>query len=218
MKFKAAIFDVDGTLVNSMTAIAAGFLLWAVKNRVFIGIKTIKKMRDMTFFESAEYISENHLKNKTPEQIFNEWKNMATNFYSKHIRLRRGVKKYLSYLHENGIKLGIATSSFPEAVEGVLKHNGIWEYFSATSFSDEVGKDKSNPDIYLLCAERLGVEPADCIVFEDIFYSMQGVRGAGMRFVGVYDMMSRKNWGEMQRLSDYSLKSFTQEELLWKIK
>jgi len=218
LKFKAAIFDVDGTLVNSMTAIAAGFLLWAFKNRVFIGVKTIKIMRDMTFFESAEYISKNHLKDRTPEEIFNDWKRMATNFYSKHIKLRRGVKKYLKHLHENGIVLGIATSSFPEAVEGVLKYNGVRDFFSATAFSDEVKKDKSNPDIYLLCAERLGVEPEDCIVFEDIFYALKGVRAAGMRFVGVYDRMSRKNQDEMRKLSDFYIKDFTQEDLLWEIK
>jgi HAD superfamily hydrolase (TIGR01509 family) len=85
-------------------------------------------------------------------------------------------------LNDRGLKLGMATSCFPAACEAVLRLHGLRDYFQVIVYSDEVGRDKTFPDIYLICAQRLGVAPEDCMVFEDFTGAFPCLRSAGFFF------------------------------------
>jgi beta-phosphoglucomutase-like phosphatase (HAD superfamily) len=105
-------------------------------------------------------------------------------------------------LYGAGLKLAVVTSCFPAACEAVLKRHGLRTFFSAVLYTDEVSKDKSFPDIWLAAAERLGQEPARCVVFEDAYYALRGVRAAGMALAAVYDN-TNKDWELMKAEADW---------------
>ena len=93
-------------------------------------------------------------------------------------------------LKELGIKIGLATSSSMHLLTTTLKSNNAFELFDAITVTDEVEKSKSNPDIYLLAAKKLGVNSCECMVFEDIIAAVYGAKLAGMKVTGVYDKYS----------------------------
>ena len=78
-------------------------------------------------------------------------------------------------------QLGTATSLPRMLAEPALKNNRIYHLFDAFTTTDEAGRSKEYPDVYLLAAKRLGVPPGNCIVFEDILPGIKAVRAAGMR-------------------------------------
>jgi beta-phosphoglucomutase-like phosphatase (HAD superfamily) len=105
------------------------------------------------------------------------------------------------------MKLGIATSCFPAACESVLSRHGIRDYFSAVVYTDSVSRNKSFPDIFLACAEKLGVAPKDCVVFEDLYTTLSGIRAAGMGAIAVYDDSGAADWEKFKREADYAVMS-----------
>ena len=127
---------------------------------------------------------------------------MAFDHYSNNVKLKPGVLEYLQYLKNNNIKIGLASSSNLTLIEAVLKSNGIYSYFDAITTTDEAKKDKSNPDVYLLAAKKLNIQPADCVVFEDIVAAVKGAKLANMKVIAVYDDASKDNKDILSKLAD----------------
>lgn len=187
---KAAIFDMDGTLIDSMgvwTKIDIDFL----EKRGFQVPQNLKSsIEHLTFLECAEYFKEKFALQDTLQEIMDEWNEMAKDAYEYNIRLKPGVKEYLNLLKTLGIKLSIATSNTLSLIEKVLKSNEIYCFFDSITTVDEVTRGKNFPDIYLLAAKKLGVLPTECIVFEDILPAVLGAKAAGMKVIGVNDAYS----------------------------
>ena len=121
----------------------------------------------------------------------NTWNEMAYNHYKNNVKLKDNALEFLMKLKASGIKIGLATSNSIPLLEATLKSNKAYDLFDAITVTDEVNKSKSNPDIYLLAAQKLGVEPENCIVFEDIIAAARGAKLAGMKVIGVYDEHSK---------------------------
>ena len=123
---KAAIFDMDGTLIDSMgvwTKIDIDFL----EKRGFQVPKDLKSnIEHLTFLECAEYFKRNFMLQDTLQEIMDEWNEMAKDAYEYNIKLKPGVKEYLSLLKTLDIKLSIATSNTLSLIEKVLKSNEIF--------------------------------------------------------------------------------------------
>ena len=189
---KAAIFDLDGTLVDSMW-------VWGkidedyFKNRNMdlpANLKT--QIEHLSFDETAAYFKSNFGILDTIEEIKKEWTDFAYVEYLNNVKLKPGVIEFLSLLKTLNIKIGLATSNSKSLLEAVLKANGIYHYFDSITLTDEVSRGKNFPDVYLLAAEKLGVKPEECIVFEDILPAVKGAKAAGMKVVGVYDDFSKE--------------------------
>lgn len=205
-----AIFDIDGTLLDSMS-------LWSVitgkmlAERGFESDETlIKKLQDMTLPTACEYMKNYYNISESTEEIMNDAKRIASEEYYYNIPMKDGAKEYLIKLKNSGVRLAVATSGFPELAEAALKRCGVWELFDAKAYSFETGKDKSNPDIYLLAAERMGVEPEKCTVFEDILPAIYGAKKAGMKTVAVYDPTGEHISGELKREADRYIMSWSE--------
>jgi HAD superfamily hydrolase (TIGR01509 family) len=128
---------------------------------------------------------------------------MAWEKYREEVPLKEGVKEFLSYLRQNNIPAGIATSNSRELVDLVIDSHNMKGYFSSIRTSCEVAKGKPSPDIYLLVAEDLGVAPQKCLVFEDVLQGVMAGKNADMKVCAVYDEYSEKDMEEKKRLSDY---------------
>lgn len=187
---KAAIFDLDGTLVDSMWVweqIDIDFL----KSKGYTPPKDLKDdITHLTFNQTAEYFKNRFNLSDSIDEITDTWHNMAYSFYSSKVKLKPGVISFLNKLKSLDIKIGLATSNSIPLLEATLKNNGIYHLFDAITVTEEVKKSKENPDVYLLCANKLNVPPENCVVFEDIIAAVKGAKLAGMKVIGVYDKAS----------------------------
>lgn len=214
---QAVIFDVDGTLVDSMG-------MWHDIDVEYFQVLGLpmpptlgKDIEGMSFTETAVYFKETfQLEDKSIEDIKLDWARMAHEKYLYEIQAKPGAKKYFSFLKERGIKTGIATSNDRTLAMAALSPHGFLEKADSICTGGEVEKGKPAPDIYLKVAEDLGVAPENCLVFEDIPNGMRAGKAAGMTVIGVKDSRSADYMDEIMEICDYFIQDF-QEMLEEKI-
>ena len=206
----AVIFDLDGTLVDSMW-------MWRQIDIEFLGERGIalpedlqQKIEGMSFRETAVYMQERFQLKETAEELMDIWNKMAFEKYKNEVPLKRGIQKFLEHLKACQIKMGIATSNSPLLVETVLKAQGIFEYFDSIHTANEVEKGKPAPDIYLLVAKDLGVEPEKCLIFEDIVQGIMAGKNAGMTTCAIYDDYSKDDDENKRATADYYIEDYEQ--------
>ena len=200
--FKGAIFDLDGTLIDSMDVWEKIDIKFLEKRNISIPKDYIEKVNDMSFKEVAKYTIERFGLKENEDDSIKEWNEMALFEYSNNIKLKPNVKEYLQKLKTNNIKIGLATSSPRELYEVVLKNNKIYDYFDTFTSLQDVKRDKNYPDIYLLTAKKLEVNIYDCVVFEDILVAINTLKKANFKVIGVYDKYSIKDIKEIKASSD----------------
>lgn len=205
----AVIFDLDGSLVDSMW-------LWRAIDIEYLGRYGISlpedlqsKIEGMSFHETAIYFKENFGIPDTLDQIKEDWNRMAWDKYANEVPLKPGIPVFLKECKRRGIRLGIATSNSRELVENVIGVHGLNDYFSCIMTGSDVEKGKPAPDIYLAVAERLKTAPARCLVFEDIVPGIQAGRNAGMRVCAVEDEYSHYDRERKISCSDYYIEDYT---------
>ncbi len=207
---KAAIFDLDGTLVNS------GFVWHKVdvdffnKRGMDLPKDYIEKIASMSFKEMARFTKEEYNLEESIEDIITQWNELAKYEYINHVKLKEGAREILERLKTADFKIGLATATSDKLFVPCLENNGIYEYFDTYACGSEVKRSKEYPDIFLLCAERLGVNPQDCIVFEDVTKAVMGAKKAGMKTCGVYDNHTSHEWESIQKAADICVRSLAE--------
>lgn len=207
---KAAIFDLDGTLIDSMW-------IWDKIDKDYLAEKNIQvpenlnnEIAHLSFNQVAKYFKERFNLDDSLDEIKNSWNTMAYNHYSNNIKLKNGVKEFLDLLKSLNIKIALATSNSKELLEAALKSNGIYDYFDSITLTDEVSVGKHEPDVYLLAAKKLGVAPEDCLVFEDIIQAVRGAKKAGMKVIAVEDDRSLDDKEKLLIASDKFITDFSE--------
>ena len=209
---KAAIFDLDGTLIDSMWVWQQIDIDYLSKRGHAVPNNLNDEITHLSFTQTAEYFKNRFSIEDSVEEIMNTWNTMAFNHYENNVKLKIGALEYLHKLKRSGIKIGLATSNSMPLLTATLKNNNAFDLFDAITVTDEVKKSKSNPDIYLLAAKKLGVDPKDCMVFEDIIAAVEGAKLAGMKVTGVYDEHSKHQIDVLKKECDNYIYSY--EELL----
>ena len=133
---------------------------------------------------------------------------MAYEKYTTEVPLKEGAREFITSLKERKVKLGIGTSNGRELVDATLQALDIEQYFDSVHTSCEVETGKPSPDIYLLVAEDLGVDPSRCLVFEDVPNGILAGKNAGMRTCAVYDQYSRDQEDKKKEMADYYIDSY----------
>ncbi len=206
--FEAVIFDLDGSLVDSMW-------MWKAIDIEYLqgfGIEAPKDLQKeiggRSFVETAIYFKERFSIPDTIEKIGDDWNRMAFDKYTHEVPLKDGAFDFLKLCLEKGIKLGIASSNSTELIEQVLSSHDIRDKFLSIKSGTEVHKGKPAPDIYLLVAKELGVDPKKCLVFEDLVDGIKAARNAGMTVVAVSDDYSRHSDDLKKELSDLYIEDY----------
>ena len=199
---KAVIFDLDGSLVDSMW-------IWKQIDIDYLGRfgyelpETLQsEIEGMSFRETAIYIKERFQIDASIEEMMEDWNKMAWDKYMHEVPLKDGVSDFLLECKKRGILLGIASSNSRELVENVLGSLHIRELFSCIMTGSDVRRGKPAPDIYLEVADRLQVHPKDCLVFEDIVAGIMAGKSAGMTVYAVDDLYSAHQKAQKKELAD----------------
>lgn len=184
MEFKAAIFDFDGTLADSMWMWKKLAVSWAKKYGMVADDAFVNKIMYSTFEESVEYFIDNY--NIDLNKSLKSWTVKALFMYLFKVREVKGAKKYLERIKKSGRKIAVASNCSPGLCRIMLRKMGIYKYIDADVYSFRTGKGKNEPDIYLKAAELLAVKPEECMVYEDSPVAIEGVRRANMKLTGIY--------------------------------
>lgn len=206
----AIIFDMDGTLIDSMWVWESVDLDFYKKYKLKEPPEDFyQRMEGMSFTETAGLFLEVFpTLTQSLEEIKAEWIRMAFQKYTTEVTLKQGIREFLKEQKKRGLKLGIATSNGMELVTATLQALDIDKYFDSVHTSCEVEKGKPSPDIYLLVAGDLGVEPEKCLVFEDVPMGILAGKNAGMRTCAVEDAYSKAQDEKKRILADYYIKNY----------
>lgn len=199
---KAYIFDLDGTLLDSMGLREQIDIEFLTKRGFEVPTDYIDAISSRSFSEAAEYTIERFALSDSVDELVREWNDTAVYAYRNKVYLKSGAKEYLFALKAQGAKLGVATSLPAALYEPALRNNGIIDLFDIICSTDEVGHGKTKPDIFLFAAQKLSVAPSDCIMFEDIPQAVKSAKQAGMTVYGVYDNSSKEHWTLIKQIAD----------------
>lgn len=209
---KAVLFDLDGTLVESMSMWGDIDVDYLEKFHIPVPEGLQKAIEGLSMYQTAVYFKDNFAIEDSLEEIMDEWNRMAYEKYTTEIPLKPGARAFLNGLKDKNIPCGIATSNSRILTEAILKSHQVESYFSVMVTGDEITNGKPDPEVYLEAANKLGVAPEHCLVFEDIPFGIIAGKRAGMTVCAVEDAYSMKDMEEKIRLADFYIKSY--EELL----
>lgn len=206
---KAVIFDMDGSLVDSMW-------IWTEVDRIFMDKYHLvqpddfyKAIEGLSYTETAQYFVDTFPgMGRTTDQVKKEWQDMTLDLYATKVFPKPGAVQFLEAMKERGVLLGIATSNDRTIAETALDARGLSSYFTSVRTSCEVATGKPAPDVYLKVAEDLQVSPKECLVFEDVPNGILAGKNAGMEVCAVDDLFSRKYDAEKRRLADYFIHDY----------
>lgn len=209
MDKKYAIFDMDGTLVDSMSYwnnLAGEFL--EGKGVAHVPREVIEKIKVMTITESAALFIDEFNLTGTPETVVAEMNAMMDEHYRRDIPLKSGVKEYLDSLHEKGVEMCVASATAEHLMEACLKRVGVMKYFKFLLSCETVGVGKHRADVYFEAAKRLQAKPCDTAVYEDAIYAASTAKKAGFYVIGVYDDSAKLRWKDIEDLADEAIREF----------
>ena len=208
VNFKGAIFDLDGTLLDSMGIWADIDKRFLAKRGIALPDDYMEKVTPMNYQQASEYTIQRFQLVEEKEEIIREWVQMSFDAYRFEIKLKPFVKEYLTFLKHRGVKLAVATAQTPELYEPTLKNNGVFELFDVFTNLSQVQHGKGFPDIYILAAQRLKLAPQSCMVFEDIYAGICGAKAGGFHTCGVHDPYSAYEKDKIESLADVYINSF----------
>lgn len=210
---RGAIFDVDGTLLDSM-------YLWDRVGEDYLQGKGIaplpdmeERVRTMSMMQIAQYCQQAYGMTEPAQQIIDEINGMVLEKYRNEVQPKPGVKALLSMLREKGVALAVATASDRCLIEEALERTGLLPYFDVFLTCSEVGAGKDSPAIFYAACKAMGTRPEETVLFEDSLYSMKTAKKEGFLVAAVFDESAAGEKEEIQQLADWYVQ--TPEEWQW---
>lgn len=213
MKIRGAIFDVDGTLLDSMS-------IWDTIGERYlrsIGYEPKENLnevfKNMSLRQAARYYQSEYGVTLSIDKIVGGVNAMLERFYRYEALLKPGAAELLERLRQNNVKICIATATDRYLVEAALERCGVLSCFGEVFTCSEVGHGKDEPHIFEAALRFLGTEKAETIVFEDALYAIRTAKGAGFPVAAVYDVHEKAQM-EVRALSDLYLENLAQFDLV----
>ena len=205
MDKKFAIFDMDGTLIDSMSywqRLAGEYLFSRGVTPEQIPADLPERIKTATVTGAAAIFIELFGFSGTPEKIAAEINALMDEHYRRDIPLKPGMKEYLDGLKRSGVALCVASATAAPLMEACLTRLGVRGDFAFLLSCEELGVTKNSPEIYLQAAKRLGSTRGETAVFEDALFAVQTAKKAGFYVVGVYEETAKDHWNEITAIAD----------------
>ena len=200
-----AIFDVDGTLLDSM-------FIWeeavdrTLRHKGIVPEEgLIDAIMHMSMEEGAAYVKERYRLPESSEEILTGIVAVVEQFYREEAGFKKDVRALLDEFKNRNVKMVVATSGSAELAGAALERLGVRDYFLRIFSCGEIGAGKTQPDIFLKAAETLGSTPAETWVFEDAIHAVRTAKRCGFKVTAIYDESSKKDWEEIRSLGDVVL-------------
>ncbi len=197
-----AIFDIDGTIVDSMPTwyVAGASLLdkYNIKADDELG----RTLFSLTIEETAVYLKETYGIDLSVGEIIDAINEAMRVYYGEKVQAKPGMIDLIKTFSENGIKLTVATSTDRDTFMPCFERLGLTKYFDRLFTCTEVGQSKSNPEIFLQALDFMGTKPKETYLFEDGLYSAKTAKKLGIKIVAVYDEVSKHDWEEFKKIAD----------------
>lgn len=210
-----AIFDVDGTLLDSMS-------VWDTIGEDYlrsIGYRPRENLnevfKDMSLAQAARYYQTEYGVTLSVEEIAAGVNAMLEEFYRHKAPLKPGAGGSVRELYRRGVRLCIATATDRYLVEAALERCGVLSCFERIFTCTEVGQGKDRPDIFEAALRFLGTERSKTLVFEDALYAARTAKADGFPVAAVYDSHEKRQ-EELKALADIYLTDFSEFDLFWR--
>jgi HAD superfamily hydrolase (TIGR01509 family) len=210
---KAVIFDVDGTLFDSMP-------FWDDAGKLFLESVGIYAKEDlshtllsMTMKEGAEYLIKNYVPQMTIDEVLQGIIDVMNDAYRNKISLKKGAAQLLKRLKENNIPVVIATATDRTLLEAALNRLEIFDFIDKIFTCSECNTTKSVPDIYLNACDWLDTSPEETVVFEDTLQAISTVSASNFITVAVKDQSSIHHQVQIKEKADLFIEDFNQFNL-----
>ncbi len=207
MNIKGAIFDMDGTLTDSMH-------VWRNLGKLYLESKGIvaepglrEKIWPMTMLEAAAYMRRTYGLWENPEQIVKEVYQLIEVFYRTQVQEKPGVRRVLEELQQAGIPMCVASATDTYLVEYALEHTGLRYYFRRIYCCRGVGEGKTTDKIYQVARENMGTSVEETLIFEDALYAARTAKRSGFPLAAIYDA-TEDGQEELREIADIYLESY----------
>ncbi|MBQ4067166.1 MAG: HAD family phosphatase [Clostridia bacterium] len=205
---KYAIFDVDGTLLDSMQ-------MWINFGSDYLRSKGVDFPPDIdetiqyfSLRETAEYLSAN-FGIGTADEIEEDARRVTREFYFEKVLPKEGVHAFLKMLRENGVRMYVATATYSSLIRPALERLGLLEFFEGIVTCSDVGHGKDKPHIFMAALNAIDGEIESAWVFEDAMHAAKTAKAAGFSVCGVYDLTEKDNKEALRELCDIYTESFS---------
>lgn len=191
MNIKGAIFDLDGTLIDSLFFWER---LWKLLGTKYLGDESFlpplemqKAVRTVTFVDASKMLFDEFGFGSGPNEIFDIMHDYCIEIYQNEATFKPGAKELLDHLKARGVKMCIASASMPDLLRAIFDRFGLDDYFPKIISCADIGKGKSHPDVFIAAEQYMGTQRENTWVFEDSLVSLQTATKAGFPTVGVFD-------------------------------
>ena len=208
---KGAIFDVDGTLLDSLP-------IWRESTERFLKSKGItadaelgKALKNLSLEEGTIHIKNRYGLSESPEEVRAGIMKVIDDFYRNEAPLKPGAREFVEKMAERGIPMVLATTSDGESITAALKRLDMWKYFGRVFTSLELNTNKREPFIFLKSAEYLGTMPEETVVFVDSVFAIEAANEAGCMTVALWDLSNDRLTDELKEKADLYMGEFSFE-------
>ncbi len=209
MKYNTYLFDFDGTLVNSMPAFVSAVLRILDENNIKYGSDIVKIVTPLGYKGTAEYFRKMGVQ-KTTDELVEMLIDYSYNEYLNNIPAKQNVISTLQKLKENGASLNVLTACPHRLLDVCLKRLGIYDLFDNVWSCDDFKMSKTDPNIYIKAAQKLGKTVDQILFLDDNFNADKTAKSAGVKVCGVFDESSKDYTDEIKGICDHYIYDFSQ--------